>query len=178
MGSGRAANSRSAGPAFRGQLALQNARLRSDLAQRLESANTWRWSHEGWHADNTDAPALREWLAPLAPNPDVVVWGGGGTLAALREALPQATYYSAREGKPREGQRSVAPPGPKNLVWASSVKGVEPPPEWRVRRVWDLSNRENSAGRAYAQRVRAEYFDGTAMFKAQAKGQREYWSKG
>lgn len=153
------------------EYAFEAAPERSATAQRLASVNTLHWDGV-WKGENTDLAGLREAMAPLAGESSIAVWGGGGTLAALREVLPQAVFYSARSATPRDGSAGIRP---RVLVWASSVPNVSPPADWRVREVYDLSYRENSPGKIYAQRVNARYHDGIAMFEAQARGQRAFW---
>ncbi len=164
-------------------------------ARRLRSVNTLQWSARGgrWEvrADNTDLPGFERVLAMVArveaidwPTVRVVLWGGGGTAAMVRELLPQVVEYSARTGTPREGQSPGEslegnPPreglGPDVLIWGvgrSVFNGIFPPDSWRPRLILDLNYTEDSPGLEYAQGLpHARYVSGLSLFEAQADEQ-------
>lgn len=121
-------------------------------------------------------------IAPLQK--EIFVWGGGGTLGMIQKALPQASYFSSRQGSARaqaahlrdEDLENVKP---KILIWAAP-RGVEtllPPKEWDPVMVYDLNYKEDSMGREYAQACGANYQSGLTMFIAQAQQQRVFWQK-
>lgn len=67
---------------------------------------------------------------------------------------------------------------PKIVIWAAPRTGetLMPPSTWNPVMVYDLNYKEDSMGREYAQKCGANYQSGLAMFKAQAQGQRLFWS--
>ncbi|MGZ3749621.1 MAG: shikimate kinase, partial [Pseudobdellovibrionaceae bacterium] len=107
--------------------------------------------------------------------------GGGGTLEMLQKALPNARYFSSRNGKLRgsendEEQNNLRP---KIVIWAAprSDETLMPSDSWQPLMVYDLNYKEDSMGREYAQKCGANYQSGLVMFKAQAQGQRLFWSR-
>jgi len=142
-----------------------------------EAVNTLYYcpTRQRWRGANTDVIGLETLLGPIKLEPEVAVWGGGGTLASISAVLPQARCFSARTGMPREGR--VDPTWrPAALVWAASGRPSGwPDAAWTPRTVFDLNYAEHSAGREYATRVGAYYVSGLAMFQAQAVGQRAFF---
>jgi shikimate 5-dehydrogenase len=135
----------------------------------------------GWSGTNTDLTGLSNVLSTIEMPPSVAVWGGGGTRLVLKSLLPKAHFFSARMGREiwNEGeQKSVSP---ELVFWAlgrSRMEGsVLPPKEWQPHYVVDLNYAEDSPGRDYALNTGAKYISGRAFFKAQAQGQREFWSQ-
>ncbi len=167
----------------------------STRAERLKSVNTLQWVRgPAGRADNTDLPGFERVLAELGITADtrVVLWGGGGTAAMVRELLPQVLEYSARTGQPREGTGSAkdSSSAPEVVIWGvgrSVFGGTFPPEAWRPRLVLDLNYAEDSPGREYAQRLtfmpapshgaRSEYVSGLGLFEAQAAEQRRFWAR-
>lgn len=133
-----------------------------------------------WLGTNTDLAGARELLQQLATEPQVAIaiWGGGGTLPALTQALPQARIFSARTGHERA---QATPPGwqPQALVWAVGRDRANrwPPASWRPALVIDANYGEDSPGREYALATGARYLSGDAWFSRQAAEQRRFWSE-
>lgn len=178
-----------------GELGLRYAAVTSPLKQRAYAAcdprtredlglgaiNTlYRDARGSWRGRNTDLAGLEAILPGDAA--DVAVWGGGGTLEAIRRVTPGAVFHSARTGQPRDG--SSVGRAPRTVVWAvgrSRLSGLDgggwPPVEWKPETVIDLNYSEDSPGREFALKTGARYVSGLAMFRAQAAAQRSYWEE-
>lgn len=162
-------------------LAWRSSKEPTADAQRLESVNTLFWSEARscWTGTNTDLAGLQELSSEAMGS--IAVWGGGGTLPVLREVFPKAVFFSARTGTPREGSSPSFLP--KTVVWGvgRSRMGEGPDSEgwpdaaWRPEVVIDLNYTEDSPGREYAVKVGARYVSGLAMFRRQAREQRNFW---
>lgn len=149
----------------------------SDLATDLASVNTLAWDDEKkvWLGHNTDLMGLQAAVKGLPRGP-IAVWGGGGTLGVLGRVLPNASAFSATKGHLRQGSKQLDGP-PSVVVWAAP-RGPDltwPPDHWKPEVILDLNYKEDSPGREYALRVKAKYVSGDVMFRAQAKGQKEFW---
>lgn len=172
--------------------ASQLAKIKTADAARLNSVNTLLWSDKDqqWMGENTDLRGLISLFANLDSSQSIAVWGGGGTLPLLQEALPRAAFYSVRTGTPRTPRTPCTPgsPGfsPEVVIWGVgrsrySEKSHEegeaqwPDPNWKPKQVIDLNYSEDSPGREYALRTQAQYISGIEMFRSQAAGQREFW---
>jgi shikimate kinase len=139
--------------------------------------NTLYKNHNSqWQGQSTDAIGFSELLKNarlVLTDKKVVVWGGGGVLASLQ--LPQASFYSARSGEPREGHPLV--PQPDVIIWAAGEpRGAEMPVSWRPSAVVDLNYRADSLAKSYAYKVQAQYYSGDVMFFKQAQEQQKIWS--
>ena len=164
----------------------------TSVAQELQSVNTLFLGEKDVVGHNTDVEGLRVLLqGALSP---LVVWGGGGTKAAISKILPQAFFYSARSGELSESPRqfvleshlgpnsSLKASNPvitlsevETLVWATGrSRHIAWPPHW-PKRVIDLNYTEDSPGLEFAIRRGAEYISGQEMFRVQAEGQRNFW---
>ncbi|MCM2323024.1 MAG: shikimate synthase [Oligoflexia bacterium] len=163
----------------------RSAKLKTPEAERYESVNTLQWKakEQAWKGHNTDIFGLQALFESVRPTDKIAVWGGHGTLPLLEESLPQACFYSARSGKPREGSRVPEGFAPDTLVWSIGRSRQEedrtpwPPSAWSPNVVIDLNYGEDSPGREYALQTGARYISGLAMFKAQAKRQRDFWGE-
>lgn len=153
------------------------------LCQSVHKAlNTIYHDGQRWLGASTDEAGfleLTEGVGMIAQlQSEIFVWGGGGTLGMLQEALPQATYFSARTSLLRESsQDSLLKP--KVLVWAAprTAETQFPPEDWHPSLVLDLNYKEDSMGREYAQRLGVNYASGLVMFTAQAREQRVFWNQ-
>lgn len=149
----------------------------------VKSVNTLRWDQKtnGWAGTNTDLLALRAIMTGLSLPPQLAVWGGGGTVAALSQALPQAKFFSARKGLTRDGQLRAEDFAPQMVIWAVGRGRMDecqfPPANWAPHLIFDLNYGDDSPGREYAAMVNAQYISGLEMFKLQAHAQREFWRK-
>lgn len=141
----------------------------------LPALNTL-WKQDGkWLGANTDITGARA-LIKNFENESIVVWGGGGVLDTFKEILPNATFYSAQKGKPRENYQEMK--NPKVLIWGDPFNSVDKvPTSWKPEVVIDLSYHDKSPARIYAQKVKAHYNSGLKMFLKQAEAQQKYWSK-
>lgn len=160
---------------------LKGLALRSShptpLATELRGVNTLVWdeTQHQWQGHNTDFEGLTESARDLTAGP-IAIWGGGGTLHVLGHVLPGSSAFSARTGSLRQGSPPLKK-SPRVVVWAAP-RGEDlrwPPDDWRPDFVFDLNYKEDSPGREYALRCKARYLSGEKMFRAQAKGQREFW---
>lgn len=149
----------------------------------LKALNTLYFSEKkgewsGAMTDNEGFVELIEGVGMIAPlQKEIFIWGGGGTLAMIEQALPHATFFSSRTGKSRGiEEKSLFP---KVLIWAAprTSETQWPPESWSPAMVLDLNYKEDSMGREYAQRCGAHYTSGLGMFLAQARGQRVFWSR-
>ncbi len=147
------------------------------IVDELQSVNTlmWREDQACWIGHNTDIEGLRSLFSETDLIAPIVIWGGGGTLAAIKKLLPSATSYSARTGQPRSGDREIS--DPTTLIWAAGEDHQKIPEHWAPRKVLDLSYHDQSIARAYAMKWSANYVGGISMFKTQARQQRIFWGK-
>lgn len=146
-----------------------------------EAVNTLFINETQVFATSTDADGFRalvegvEELGPIAQN--VVVWGGGGTLASVDAVLPGVVHYSSRTGLPRDANKTVE--NPRVVIWAAPrhTETQMPPRDWRPSIIYDLNYKEDSLGLEYAQISRARYESGAEMFRVQAQVQRIFWEE-
>lgn len=159
-------------------LAYQSATMCSPEATKLQSANTIYINslQNEIIGHSTDVEGLKNLIkvCGLHREEQVAIWGGGGTLSSIKEILPTAVLYSARTGRPRPGYNDI---NPHVLVWAADNCICQPPKEWNVKIVIDLSYKDNSFGKGYALLNNCKYVSGAKMFYAQAKSQRNFWRK-
>lgn len=146
-------------------------------AQKLVSVNTLSRTDEGLRGHNTDLHGLAAMLdlSQITNENQIVVWGGGGTLAIVKSLLPSASFYSARLGTPRVGSSQVD--SPEVLIWAAAPSAEPPQKNWRPSVVLDLNYREDSRAREFAMNSGARYFSGLHMFQAQAEAQQKEWDE-
>lgn len=136
--------------------------------------NTLAWNGTQWIGHNTDPEGAQSLLMPFKSQV-LVVWGGGGVIESLKGVIPEASYYSAQEAKPRIGSKEVEKP--EVLVWADSHDSSQKlPPQWSPQVIVDLNYRDDSPGRAAAQKLKCQYVSGLAMFTTQAQAQQSFWS--
>lgn len=167
------------------ELAFEVAILKTDEAQNLKSVNTlfWNSNEKQWQGHNTDLSGfdfqMHHLLQQLPIHPQIVVWGGGGTLAVIQKVLPHVILYSSTQGLPRDSKAPDKILNPSCVIWAApnSDKNLWPPQEWQPQMVVDLNYKENSFGIEYAMKARCHYSSGLSMFKIQAEEQRKYWSR-
>lgn len=167
--------------------AAYDACVRDDqLTEELHAVNTLVWSEDRhqWVGTNTDLDGFRaavDEFRKQEPLGSVAVWGGGGTLNAVKAVLPDSEFFALRSAENRNPQGvRAAEFRPDTVIWAvgrSRDPQNQPAPEWQPRRVIDLNYAENSPGRDYALRVGARYIPGLSMFRHQAEAQRRFWQK-
>lgn len=150
-------------------------------AQEFKSVNTLVYvQNSHWWGHNTDLVGL-DFLLKKVSLDSVVVWGGGGTLPLLQKLLPNAIFYSAQIGKPRENQELESTHlNPQIIIWAApGYAGLDKnlfPSHWQPQYIVDLNYREDSVGRLTAIHFGAQYLSGESMFYKQAEGQRQFWN--
>ncbi len=149
---------------------------KSETVKKVVSVNTIYFSKKTY-GENTDVQGLKSLFKNIdIENKSIVVWGGGGTLTAMRSVLPVLTsYYSAREAKPRLGSKKRS--SCDVLIWAAGNYNSVIPKKWSPKYVIDLDYKENSIAREIAAINNSIYISGEKMFREQAKGQRYFWSK-
>jgi len=132
-----------------------------------------------WLGTNTDLAGAQELLKQLGSQSQVAIWGGGGTLPALTQAMPQARVFSARTGHERAAPDTTSSWQPHAVIWAVGRERLNrwPPESWRPQLVIDANYSEDSPGREYALTTGARYLAGDAWFKRQAAEQRRFWSE-
>lgn len=146
----------------------------------LVPLNTLVWNENRWETFNTDEIGFSTQIAKLPLNlkaeSKVVVWGGGGILPSIKSVLPKASFYSAQQGVPREGESVVELP--RVLVWASSKDTLDKiPTSWKPELIVDVNYHKNSFARVLALRLGCQYQSGEIMFANQAKAQQKFWEK-
>lgn len=155
--------------------------IKTSQAKALQTVNTLGVSETKIHGHNTDLDGLQKLLQtasvilqiPLAQM-KVVIWGGGGTLSALQEVLPQAVQLSVRSRMPRQLKDKI-PSSTHLLVWAAGPED-DFPPDFEFELVVDLNYREDSKAREWALIKNKKYLSGDIMFETQAQGQRDFWT--
>jgi shikimate 5-dehydrogenase len=108
-------------------------------------------------------------------SPAAIIWGGGGTLPIIKKVLPGALELSVRSGKPRDPKGRL-PQKTDLLIWAAGPEAAAPP-HFEFGMLIDLNYRADSNARELAAGLGKPYVDGMMMFKAQAAGQRRFWSE-
>ncbi len=131
--------------------------------------------NQSWSGTNTDQVGLEKVFAAIQKS-HVVVWGGGGLLETFQALLPKATFYSARSGKPRAGQREYD--HAEVLIWAAGNAEISTiPAQWKPHLIIDMSYKENSPAREYALSKSIQYQSGHQLFELQAKAQQAFWKR-
>lgn len=157
----------------------------SKRAEEFHSVNTLIWDEKQsqWHGDNTDFAGLETYEEVIEDlklgEGELVIWGGGGTLAPLKKIFPNSVSFSARRAEPQEeGAPTVKP---RALIWAVGRSRQAdckwPPEEWKIELVVDLNYTMDSPGREFAIRAGARYVNGEQMFEKQARLQQELWQE-
>jgi shikimate 5-dehydrogenase/shikimate kinase len=154
--------------------AFESAETKSPVALELHSANTLTLEGTGFRAHNTDEGGFHEMISGCSELGATVIWGGGGTLSALRRVLPEAQAVSVRTRKPRDPAQNLME-RPETVIWAASPDADLPPITWRPRQILDLNYRDDSRAKEYAEKTGANYVSGLVMFRSQAALQREEW---
>ena len=161
------------------KLAYEANYLLTDLAKELKAVNTLAWNQEmkNWQAENTDFFGFIKFLKGQDLPGPTVIWGGEGVLPMLKKALPAASCYSARSGKPKEKNPEIV--SPSVVIWAAPSRSeiAFPPTHWQPQVIVDLNYAENSLGRQYAMQARVKYISGLDFFRFQALEQQNFWSQ-
>ncbi len=137
------------------------------------STNTLWKQNDTWLGANTDKAGALALLQDHL-NRKCAVWGGGGVLDVLKSIMPEASYYSAREGKPRAESSEIA--NPEVVIWGDPHNSISRVPKsWKPKTVIDLSYHDKSPARLYSLEVGASYISGLEMFVRQADEQQKIW---
>lgn len=141
--------------------------------------NTLVRNENGWSATSTDEAGFRvlwseaiQTFSQIDFSSSTVLWGGGGIKQSVLNVVPHAIPIRASLG-PAVGEMSIQP---ELVIWASGKDRGEWPSSWKPKLVLDLSYTDDSAGRTLAIETGAKYISGLSMFRAQAAGQREFWT--
>ena len=164
------------------EAALDLVQNLSPEAKSLAAVNTLAWNkkEKSWQGHNTDLEGFKSLIKSIDFNPkQAVVWGGGGTRAVMEQVLPQTPICSVRAAEVLKTKTQAASLAPQTVIWAVGRKNFKneffPPESWQPKLVIDLNYSEDSPGREYALKCRAQYINGEKMFKVQAEAQRRYW---
>ncbi|MGZ3692393.1 MAG: shikimate kinase, partial [Pseudobdellovibrio sp.] len=152
------------------------ATVKTKQAEELKSANTLLFANNRLSCHNTDLDGFLALMQTEKPGLPVAVWGGGGTLQMLKQALPNAVLFSSQTGQTREVQSEQITHF-KALVWAAprTAQTQFPSDTLNFESVIDLNYTENSMGLEFAARRKISYISGLEMFKAQAEAQQVFW---
>ncbi len=143
------------------------------------AVNTLVRSKNGWSGTATDETGFRalwnearQTFSQINFTGSSVLWGGGGIKQSVLNVVPQAIPIRASLG-PARSELAIQP---EIVIWASGKERGEWPSGWKPKLVLDLSYTDDSAARTLAIETGAKYISGLSMFRAQAVGQREFWS--
>ena len=156
----------------------QKAEFKSEIASRLESANTFFVNNESFMCDNTDLAGFSGLVKNFPAGAKVAVWGGGGTLKLMQSVLPTASFYSSRTGQLRN-ESSAELSTYDYMIWAAPQREepVWPADRLIVKMLVDLNYTESSPGLEFAARRNISYINGLEMLMLQAEKQQEFWSR-
>ncbi len=160
----------------RGTLGLKNPSHLKDF----KSANTVVLNIET-ESFNTDYMGLCLFLKrSLTKNLPILVWGGGSLLEQLKDLHPQAFFYSARTGKPRDSSSEIKTTAGTDIqiIWASGERGLDPcvlQNKINIKKIIDLDYRKNSKARLYSFLNSIDYTSGYNFFTEQALLQQKVW---
>lgn len=169
------------------KLAFELATEHDPLSKELQSVNTLKFEKvmHPIRSTNTDLQGLiatKNKIAELYPEivhaiPQIIIWGGGGTLEVVKRVWPQAVAFSMRTGQPREDlQKNWLPDNSQKLIviWACGPTDAIPPEQIKPDLVIDLNYREDSMARELAMQSKCIYVGGDIMFVAQAEAQMRF----
>lgn len=159
--------------------AFEICAYKDPLAIELKSVNTMAYEpgKKIWLGVNTDLDGLKKLIQSDQNAQGIAVWGGGGTKAAIRAVLPQASFYSARTGELIQGSGGH----PDVVIWAVGRSRMGkckwPSKNWRPRLIIDLNYTDDSPGLEYAIQCEAGYRSGLRMFHVQAQVQQLFFKE-
>lgn len=143
------------------------------------ATNTLVRTEKGWLTATTDEAGFqavwneaKQSYSQIDFSGTIVLWGGSGIKQAILNVVPSVLQFRASLG-PAVDKMSAQP---EIVIWASGKDRGEWPKAWKPKLVLDLSYTDDSAARSLAIDTGAKYISGLSMFRAQAKGQREFWS--
>lgn len=148
---------------------------------KIKSVNTIFFSsNKAIALTNTDTLGLAKTLNRVAANEfrkpladlTVVLWGGGGVVAAIKNELPSVHLVASRDGILPKGFKKI-----DILIWAAPRSLLTKiPKNCTIKSIFDLSYGSNSMGLELAKEHKITYYSGLEMFKEQGKGQQIFWS--
>jgi shikimate kinase len=166
---------------FLTELGLNYAAVTSPLKKVAGDVNSLVLKKGKWLGTSTDHYGFKKLsdLIPSSLRDSIAVWGGDGVLQALKKEIPQAQFFSARTGLPKNDSHSTVP---QVIIWAAPrMPEVQMPhsiyPHWNPQKVLDLNYADNSMGIECAKKYNCKYVSGLEMFLEQAKHQREFWKE-
>lgn len=155
---------------------------RAEEDVKIKSVNTLHFSGSKMvQMTNTDTLGLAKTLSRIAVEVfkqplaklNVVLWGGGGVVAAIKNELPSVHLVASRDGRLPKGIKNI-----DILIWAAPRSLLtKTPKNCTISAVFDLSYGSNSVGLELAKEHGIPYFSGLEMFKEQGKGQQIFWSQ-
>lgn len=103
----------------------------------------------------------------------IVLWGGGGVIATIKNEIPQTRLVASRDGKLPADCHDI-----DILIWAAPRSLLtKSPKNCTIKVIFDLSYSSNSMGLELAKKNSIPYFSGLEMFKEQAQEQQIFWSQ-
>jgi hypothetical protein len=154
-------------------LAYQFAKQNFDYENEWQSINTifFKDSQHSYF-QNTDIHGLKSLVEKIEGA--CGIWGGGAIGKQILNLIPTANMYSARSGKILEKNTSQEI---TQLIWACGdhPSYKNPPSDWPLVKMMDISYTENSMGKCLAQNLGIEYKNGMEMFQLQAIQQQLFW---
>ncbi|MBL7543102.1 MAG: hypothetical protein JNL11_04760 [Bdellovibrionaceae bacterium] len=151
-------------------------------AGKIKSVNTiWFGNQHAVEVTNTDSLGLKKTLEQIATDVfkrnleklTIVLWGGGGVVAAVKGEIPHVHLVASRNGQLPASLKNI-----DILIWAAPRSLLtQTPKNCSIGVVFDLGYVESSMGLELAKQNRLTYFSGLEMFKEQGRGQQIFWSQ-
>ncbi len=132
-------------------------------------------------ATNTDAIGIMKTLSRIAKDEfkkpldklSIVLWGGGGVVASIKQQLPSVLLVASRQGQLPAKINNI-----DILIWAAPRSPVTKiPKNCTIKMIFDLSYGSNSMGLELAKENHIPFVSGLEMFKEQGIGQQMFWSQ-
>lgn len=163
------------------EAAYRKYKKRSTEDLKIKSVNTLYFSDNSKvNFTNTDTLGIVKTLKRISNDivkkdldgSTVVLWGGGGVVAAIKSVVPKVHLVASRDGKLPEGIKNI-----DILIWAAPRSLLTQfPKNCSIKSIFDLSYVENSMGLELAKEKNLPYVSGLEMFQEQGKGQQIFWS--
>ncbi len=150
--------------------------------QSLKSVNTLTFLSKNKTAvTNTDETGIMKTLSRIAKDDfkkpldklSIILWGGGGVVAAIKQQVPSVVLVASRQGQLSEAIKNI-----DILIWAAPRSLLTKiPKNCTIKMIFDLSYVSNSMGLELAKENNIPYVSGLEMFKEQGLGQQIFWSQ-
>lgn len=133
------------------------------------------------YVSNTDGIGVQKTLRAMADELfkkplselTIVLWGGGGVVATIKNEAPTVQLVPSRDGSLPKGIKQI-----DILIWAAPRSLLtKTPKNCTIKSIFDLSYTESSMGLELAKKYSIPYFSGLEMFKEQGRGQQLFWSQ-